>query len=848
MQLNAIILWAALVGAAACVSGVTHPAAFTDEELKPENIERAAAVRTEAWDARIKDYKADYADSSQCLLPPEDHRLDAPFAVVKGGRPAAEIVLSSEGSAEPCLQTAAEELQRWIKDLTGVELKIQNGWNYGNRETGKNKILLGKRCLPVKGGMGWTVGKYKEALRALSGNDGYAVMPDDDDPTKLYVFAARDKGTLNGVYALLENNTDIIWARPNKTYGAVYTVNTNALDFVWGKDVISVPGTRGRGWNGYADVEWMARNRCNIYNCGGGGDISWMNAKKTRFGVLYTRHLGGHNIFHFMQGLPKDIAPDGYYACDTNGIRTGGNPCFMSDKMRTLFTSNVLDCARMAPENTDKIYINIQDTWKSCNCRRCIAPITLEDGTVIKTGDDAFRSTQYWMFMNKVTEALVTEFPKMRIVSLAYFPTAPAPKCRIHPKLHPEYAPYVRANDKRPICAPENLVWFKRLADWAAISNEIEIYEYYGLGLGFPRPLAEVRAWDFTFMNPFIVGMSSEYPARGDGDEKSAAAHWDASAMEYWVLTRLCWDPSQDVEKLRKYFIRRTFREAAPEIEKIYGTIREEWFKSNRASTLGDNAMELAKIFVLKPGHADAFDALFKAALARADLHPTSRVLAERLRDRLMKFVEDAKNLKNPQVSLPLLRPQGEVTFDSAVWNSAADLGPFIKMTKARDKPSDFRTEVKMFHDSDNIRMRVVCDDPNVSALPHVDVPSGRTKNDYIPEADHLEIFFCDPIEDGKYYMFSVTPDDIAADLVGYDGAWNGEWTRTVKKTATGWEVLLAFPLKTINANNDEGNDLKFLVLRQYDPHGERKGREYASWGGGVMHQTATFGDVKLMR
>ena len=48
MQLNAIILWAALVGAAACVSGVTHPAAFTDEELKPENIERAAAVRTEA--------------------------------------------------------------------------------------------------------------------------------------------------------------------------------------------------------------------------------------------------------------------------------------------------------------------------------------------------------------------------------------------------------------------------------------------------------------------------------------------------------------------------------------------------------------------------------------------------------------------------------------------------------------------------------------------------------------------------------------------------------------------------------------------------------------------------------
>ena len=97
---------------------------------------------------------------------------------------------------------------------------------------------------------------------------------------------------------------------------------------------------------------------------------------------------------------------------------------------------------------------------------------------------------------------------------------------------------------------------------------------------------------DFKYYLPEMKGV---YLDGGNCDNEKEHKVFDASAIEFWTMSRLYWDPQQDVERLRKYFIRRAFREAAPEIERIYGTIREEWFKSPRASTIGENPLDLAK-------------------------------------------------------------------------------------------------------------------------------------------------------------------------------------------------------------------------------------------------------------
>jgi len=807
---------------------------FTEAELAPEAFDAACEARMAAWKDYITNYRPDYSDSSAYLLPPADHRLKKPFAIVKDGKPACEIFMSGEGP-QPCIGKAVEEFVGYVKDITGVEIPVScNMWR-ATQKTGLNKLMVGKRALlRSKEDYMYAAPCFEPALLKLKGRDGYAIMTDGVNEDRLYVFGTMDKGTMNGLYALLENNTDIIWARPDEAIGTVYTQTPGELTFVWGEGVVNVPDTPGRGWGGNADRAWMAHNGCNIYNSGGGGDITYMNVGKKEYGVLYTRFMGGHNIGQFLRGETRwrNVSQ--------------GNPCFTGEDAFACLSSNLLAAACMAPEDTDRIYLNLHDTWTLCTCESCRKPIVLPDGTTVDPSDDAFRSTQYWLLMNRLGRVLAKEFPRMGIVSLAYFSTAAAPKCDLEPNVYPEFAPYVRVNDKAPIFAKENRFWIRRLADWSKRAPEVETYEYNGLGLGFPRPLAEVRAWDHQVMDPFIVGICPEYSANGDDPAKSGSrAMWDASAIELWVATRLYWDPNQDVEKLRKRFIRRAYREAAPEIERVYGIIREEWFKSPRTSTLGDAPVELAKAMLVKTGRDKEIEALFAKALARTQLHEKSRKLVEALQKQLMAQIEEARNLKNPMLTVPLVRPEGKVGFDSAVWEKAAETEPFVKPTKKRDEPSAHPTRARVFHDSDNLWVKVVCEDAKIAELPvhKMRAPSGEE----VPEADHVELFLCDPLEDGAYYLFSMTPEKVTADLKCYDEAWNGEWERDGRRTATGWEVWFKIPLKTIHADNDKGNDLRMLITRDYIPHGGAP-YENSSWGGGAPHFTAAFGDVKLMR
>ena len=834
----------AFVGICA-TAAFASPSALTENEAQPENIDAAFAARFEGWKEYIGAYRPDYSDSSSRLLPPEGNRLEKPFAVVSGGRPAAEIVLANEAKEDVVLRQAALELQRHIRMITGVEIKINDGWGVTRRKPdGINRICLGKRLVPSYRDSGWFANDgWNERLAATSGGcgkDGFAIRLDPDRPDHLHVFGVSSKGVMNGVFALLENNTDIIWARPNEEIGTVFTTLDGELSLVWGDDVVSVPDTRARGWNSYFGLEWMARNGCNLFNGGGGGDISFTNEKKGRYGVAYVRHLGGHNILHFLKGETNPLL----FAHNDAGERTGGNPCFTSPQMLEAFVSNVLNCARMAPDGTRRLYINTQDTWNQCACSNCLAPIKLEDGTVIENTAENFRSTQYWLFMNKVAERLAREMPGMGIVSLAYFFTAPPPACRLHPNLVPEFAPYVRSNDKTPIFAPENAAWMKRLVGWGNVCPTVETYDYHGLGLNFPRPLAEVRAFDFAMMHPFVFGMTSEENSFRDEPGQPAEAVWDVSAMEHWVLTKLYWNPLQDVERLRKYYIRRTFREAAPAVEKVYGAIREEWFKSPRASTLGDNPVDLAKALLVDTGRAASVSNLLDEAVATA-LHPKSKALAERLRARLLAFIDEASHLENPMAQLPLVRPDKTPGFDDEIWERGALLEPFTLVSKSdRSRTPKYATEARAFHDADTLHIRLRCTDPSLFALKRHELPVGKTE--LIPEDDHVEIFVTDATEEGAYYLFSLSPDGLSAEYKGYDGDWDGEWTHRARRRDDGYDLLVSIPLKTIHADASSRDAFKLLILRQTHPHGETT-RENASWGGGFWHLVSTFGDVRLL-
>jgi hypothetical protein len=607
-------------------------------------------AKAKAADAELAALKTDYSDSSKMLQPPADHRFVEPFAVVRGGKPAAEIVLAPETKDMPALKTAAEELQKWIEAVTGVQIPVSAD---GERKRGVggvaglelgatdlNRICLGKRLVPSYRKSGWFANDgWNEILAKLSGRDGYAIRLDPENPKNLHVFGVKDKGTLNGVFALLENNTDIIWSRPNEKLGTVYTKVGGDFSLVWGNEVVDVPDSETRGWNTFQGVEWMARNKCNLFNGGGGGDIEWTNPGKAKWGVDYMKHLGGHNIFHFLKGETDPTL----FAHNDEGVRTGGNPCWTNPRTLAAFTSNVLNCARMQFSGPGKLYINLQDTWKSCLCKNCRAAFTAPDGTHLDPTDENFYSTRYFMFMNMVAEALVKEMPEKQIVTLAYFGSLPAPACAIHPAITPEWAPYPRVDDKKPIFHPENRLHMEHLENWFRKlgPGRIEVYGYWGLGQSFWRPVADAMAIDFRLLNRWTRGCSSEVPNWKDED-------WDSSGIELWTMTRLYWNPYQDPDQLRKYYIRRTFREAAPAIEKFYGEMRRAYYTDTAPEGISGGFGGIFGRMVNRHGLTGQLRGSLDEAAALVR-NPQSAELVKRLRARFdlgCETVEKAKSSK----------------------------------------------------------------------------------------------------------------------------------------------------------------------------------------------------------
>ena len=847
-----VMALAAIFVAASQAFALVEP--FSAQEFASDSAFRAAcAKRMKTWTARRASIKPDYSDSSRFLEPPLENRLDEPFKVVSDGKPAATIVLDWASREDVVLRCAAEELRNHIKLITGVELKICDFWGARDDKRDKlNRICIGKRLIPCSYSKPSAGNAWLECLAQTDGGcgkDGFAIRVDPQNRTHLHVFGTTSKGTMNGVFALLENNTDIIWARPNEEIGTVFTPSPGELVFVWGKDFVSVPDTVSHGWNSYSGLEWMSRNGCNIFNGGGGGDISHVNAKKAKYGVWSVRHIFGHMFSSFIANETDPLV----FANDGHGVPFPGKrkmPCYTYPKALDVFSDRLVNCARLAPAGSERLYVSMEDTMTTCACSNCLAPIKLPDGTLLTKKDDAFFSMRFWTFMNKAMKRLNAVFPQMKVDTLAYFYTAPVPPCEIDENLTPEFAPYVRANDKDPIFSPENAKWLKYLAGWRGKCRTVEMYDYHGLGIGFPRPLAETRAFDFAVMNPYIAGMTSENNTMADkvsasATGKSSAAVWDVSAMEQWVITRLYWDCRRDVEELRKYFIRRTYREAAPEVERVYGIIREEWFASPARSTLGDNPVELTKSLLVDRKRDAELAAHLDAAVA-AVRHPKAKILVERLRNRLVSLIAEAKSIKNPKIALPLVRVDKAPVFDDAAWRQSAKFQPFTVVDrKNRNRKASSSTTMFAFHDTTTLYLKFRCEDRCCAQLPVIPAPMDGKER--IIVADHLEIFVDDPTQAEEYFLFGVAPDGQHFDWRKNSGlAWNGDWKVQTRRDAGGWEAVVSIPLKTLNVDILKNDTLRLLAVREVFAHGRLKA-ENTSWGGGGHHQRSLFGDVKLM-
>lgn len=579
--------------------------------------------RFEQWQAYISRYTPDYSDSSACLQPPESGRLKAPLGLIVNGQPRGEIVLAA--TASEAETNAAGELRFWLRQITGAQLPV-----VAAPTAEKNvKLLLGA---------GFAAPRYAADLAALKGSDGYAVRV---SRKTVHIFGAGPKGTLNGVFAFIENNSDIIWARPQKGFGTVFSKRPD-FTIAWG-DALDRPVGLYRGWQpdygGDGGVwMWSNRNRNNYVSGDPVRSIQW--GGRAEFG-------GGHNLHSALpEGDPR------YYP-----VIDGKKPaelsiwkhqiCMSVPDLERTYASNVIQYIRVkAPAGIDTININIEDNWGVCECEQCLAPIRLPDGRVLDNSNPAFRSTQFFIFLNRVTEGINRVYPDMKVQTYAYFFTAIPPELAVNPNIDVLFCPYVRKDHRTPLCSPINDTWWRRLTQWARVSPNVIIREYYGIENG-GRPLAEVVAFDLkSYLSLGVRSIAPEIEEDGkmlksDNHIYGVEEAFDLNMMEYWILNRLYWNPGASVEGLRKYFIRRTFRESAPEMERFFGAIREAWFKNAQPSDWA-NIPGLLRETVVLPGRETEMRTLLAQAAAKAT-HPVSRLLIARIQERFEQGLNPVK-------------------------------------------------------------------------------------------------------------------------------------------------------------------------------------------------------------
>ena len=613
----------------------------------------------------------------------------ADLRLARDGEPVAEIIVDAR--AHPAVAFAAEELQLWVREISGATLPILHAPGAANQ-----RIALG--VVGRSGALGGIPGRFPDDVSRLQGNDGYAVHTVEGD---VYLFASVPKGVLNGVHKLLFKNTDLIWARPNPDFGTIYSRDPN-LSFAK-TDGVDVPVYVLRGWQtrGEASELWQVRNGTNWTAKMTGNPNYLKHGIVMEFG-------GGHNLTGLYIAEKKyfDAHPDFFPMKDGERVRPSSRRyrtqlCFTNPAMTEAFIHELDQRIRDNPQFTT-YRVMIEDTWEQCECPECTKAIRTPDGTTLAYSKDRgspFRSTQFFIWLNHLAEHMLQHHPGKRILTFGYFFTATPPKVGIAPNISISFCPITK-NSKERLTGPSNTVWHTRFLDWMKITNQLTWREYFGLVGPFPRPTDVIALSDLALVNTHGINRTySELYGDTPGRRMDGTKAWDLNAMYSWVMTQGLWDPRQDVHTLRAEFLGRVYGAGADDVREFYRLIEEAWFKTPGTSRWNDRASaNWMNCVVKKQLQAPCRAALEHAAAKVA--HPNGRKMLAALRK---TFEEQIAPFETMAMRGSALRtattPEFEPEFGTGDWAQAEPLSQFYN--RLGTGPYDEKTVVRILYDDD---------------------------------------------------------------------------------------------------------------------------------------------------
>ncbi len=754
------------------------------------------------------------------------------------GKPEAEIVIGEK--APVTVQFAAGELRKFIRMISGAELAIVPSPS----TTGNTKIVLA-----TPGSNPKIRALFGDDLKYLEGADGFAVRRRNNS---IYIIANIPRGVLNGCYSFLEKNSDLIFARPGPD-GTVYSRNQD-LSAAYA-DYREKPVFKLRGWHltcvsGHthqATELWLTRTLCN-----------YIPLEPQLFGKLSPRRReqgfildfgGGHNLKRFLPNKKYFKSHPEYYGMINGQRQPIGRDtqlCFTNPEMVKTFTREILHWLKMVPDDVRLFNIKIEDNWNCCECPDCQKPLRLPDGRILSPKSKAFRSTQFFMFLNAVARILEKKRPELMICTLAYLFSAIPPEVAINPNIYIQFCPFVRNDEKYPVQSRVNREWEQRIRAWTKVTPNIIWREYYGCAASFPRPIAVPTAKDLQFINGLGVScVLSETPPDSPKvfRKEKLSDYWDASAMQYWLLNKLFWNPFADLDSLREEYLTRAYRKAAPQMRQYYALIRKSWFAEKTPAKYNDSPYKMAELHIKKAGIAGKCEKLLTQALQNA-VNPGSRKLVKAQLVRFNAWKKYLAKHSTPTIDIPFTdTPPAGFDFSAGQWRHAAVIDG-LQIMNGQGKPAKYQTVVKLLCDRNNLYAGFECSDPEPGAL---HARTGNSAGERWTPGDHCEIFIGgSPQAGGSYFHFAFDFKGNRYDARGFDRKWNASWQVKTRTTGNSWQAVAVIPLKAVGLDLSRNNSFRILFYRMYSHNSPSKNREHSSWGGAPVHSPAGFGIATL--
>lgn len=418
--------------------------------------------------------------------------------------------------------------------------------------------------------------------------DGFSISTTDK---KLRILGS-DKGVIFGVSEVLE-----------KYFGVRY----------WAPNATEIPEMKKMIIS--TDIDYISNPALEIRDFGGTDDEDLKKFIRSRSNrELFSSGMFVHTFRHL---VPIEVygKSNPEYFSYLNGKRRPGTQSQLCLTNKDVFNIIVdkLDSIFKANPTKDFVSVSQNDSQFSyCQCDKCKA---IDDKQEALSGS-------LITFCNKLAEV----FPDKEISTLAYNYSVKAPKyIKPHENVNIMLC-NIESNRQLPMTEIDP-GFVSHLEDWAEITDNFYFWDYGINFSNFATPFP-----NFHILAPNIQTLHKNKVSRifhcGAGYDSKG----DFTELRNYMLSKLYWNPYQDVKALKETFINGYYQEAAPYISEYLELIEKNLLESGLRLWIYDTPASHRDGF-LKPEFLKVYNNLFDKAESAVKENPEilNRVLKSRI-------------------------------------------------------------------------------------------------------------------------------------------------------------------------------------------------------------------------